>query len=206
MENKFKILIGLVFIIFAIVFIFLKEYSYGFLLLLSLLILPKLDEMTDIVFNFRDGLKAKFQTPREKIEENIKENKQKPTRQNFIRFQNIESQILSDQQKKYGSELKTLVHFMYGQIDKPEFMYTPDGSLQTNDALYFFEIKYILKPEFAKNIIDKTTEYLKTIYDRFAPSTGKKLIIKLILASGYDIDVSKFNIPAGIEIEFIKLQ
>lgn len=205
MENKVKFLIGLVFVVFSVVFIVSKEYVYGFLLLLTLLILPKLEEMTDLVFSFKDGLKAKFQTSKEKIEENIKENKQEPTRQNFIRFQNIESRILSDQQKKYGSELKTLVHFMYGQIDKPKFMYTPDGSLQTDDALYFFEIKYILKPEFAKTIVNKTTEYLKTIYNSFAPPPGKKLIIKLILASEYDIDVSGFYMPAGIEIEFVKL-
>ena len=57
--------------------------------------------------------------------------------------------------------MKTLIHFMYGQPDKPEFMYTPDGSLQTNKVLYFFEIKYILKPEFAENIVKKTQQTKK---------------------------------------------
>ena len=206
-KNILKITIGIIFVFFATFLIIKEVYGYGILLLFALLILLKLDELTDLALNFKDGFKAKFETPKEKIEENIKENKQEPTRQNFVRFQNIESQILSDQQKKYGSELKTLVHFMYGQPDKPEFMYTPDGSLQTDDALYFFEIKYILKPEFALNIVKKTTEYLKQIYDKFAPSIGKdkKLIIKLILASGYDIDIKSFNVPAGIEIEFIKI-
>ncbi|KKP27335.1 MAG: hypothetical protein UR15_C0035G0004 [Parcubacteria group bacterium GW2011_GWA2_31_28] len=202
-----RIFIGIVFIIFATIFISKEAYTYAILFLLSLLILPKLDVLTDFVFSFKDGIKAKFETPKEKIEEDIKENDQKVTKQNFLKFKNIESQILENQQKKYNAEMKTLVHFMYGQPDKPEFMYTPDGSLQTDDALYFFEIKYVLKPEFAENIIKQTTKYLKTIYDTFSPSMGKdkKLIIKLLLASGQEIDTSKFSVPTGIKLEFIKI-
>jgi len=202
-----RIFIGIVFIIFATIFVSKEAYIYAILLLLSLLILAKLDVLTDFVFNFKDGIKAKFETPKEKIEENIKENNQQVTKQNFLEFKKIESQILENQQKKYNAEMKTLVHFMYGQPDKPEFMYTPDGSLQTNEALYFFEVKYILKPEFTKNIVEQTTKYLKTVYDKFSPSMGsdKKLIIKLILASGQDIDTSKFSVPTGIELEFIKI-
>ena len=33
----------------------------------------------------------------------------------------------------------------------------------------------------------------------------KKLVIKLLLASGQDIDTSKFTVPTGIELEFIKI-
>jgi len=174
-----RIFIGIVFIIFATIFVSKEAYIYAILLLLSLLILAKLDVLTDFVFNFKDGIKAKFETPKEKIEENIKENNQQVTKQNFLEFKKIESQILENQQKKYNAEMKTLVHFMYGQPDKPEFMYTPDGSLQTNEALYFFEVKYILKPEFTKNIVEQTTKYLKTVYDKFSPSMGsdKKLIL-----------------------------
>ena len=102
--------------------------------------------------------------------------------------------------------MKTLVHFLYGQPDKPEFKYTPDGSLMTNDSLYFFEIKYVLKPEFVKNIVDKTVEYLKEVYLKLSPSIGdKKFIIKLILASGYDLSSMHFDTPKGIEIEFFKV-
>lgn len=206
-QNKYiiKYLIGAIFIIFASVFITQEQYGYAFLLLLALLILPKLDELTDLVFSFKDGLKAKFLTPKEKIEEDIKENNQQVTKSNYIRFQNIESEILHRQQKKYGKEMKTLVNFMYGNPDKPEFMYTPDGSLMTDDALYFFEIKYIIKPEFAEKIVNQTISNLKIIYDKFAPITGKKLVIKLILASSCEINVSQFKTPKNIEIELEKI-
>jgi hypothetical protein len=161
--------------------------------------------VSDFTINLKDGFKAKFEIPKEKIEEDIKENKQSLTKQKFIRFRNIESKILADLQRKYGSEMKTQIHYMYGLPNKPKFMYTPDGSLQTDDAIYFFEIKYILKSELAIHIVEKTTKYLETVYNAFAPSAGKKLIIKLILASGYNIDLSSFTIPEGIEIEFIKI-
>ena len=102
--------------------------------------------------------------------------------------------------------MKTLIHYMYGQPDKPEFSYTPDASLMTKDTLYFFEIKYILKPEFAKNIAKNTVKYLSEIYKKLSPSIGdKKFVIQLILASGYDISNMVFDVPVGIEIEFFKL-
>lgn len=216
MKNIIKIIIGLIFILSSSFLFYKTEYGYGILLLFGLLVLLKIDELTNLALNFKNGeFNANFQNSNEKtIEEKAKkldkeilENNLPITKNNYIRFQNIESKILAEQQKKYKAELKTLVHFMYGQPDKPEFMYTPDGSLQTEDALYFFEIKYVLKPEFATNIINQTTQYLKTIYDKFSPSMGKdkKLIIKLILASGQEIDISKFSVPTGIELEFIKI-
>ncbi len=104
-----------------------------------------LHRLTDFAFNFKNGFSAKFGVSKEKIEDNIRENNEPITPDNFFRFKKVEQMILSDLQKKYGGEMKTLVHFMYGQPDKPEFLYTPDGSLQTKDAIYFFEIKYILR-------------------------------------------------------------
>ncbi len=102
--------------------------------------------------------------------------------------------------------MKTLVHFVYGKLDKPEFRYTPDGTLQTKDSLYFFEIKYILKPEFTKNIVNNTLKYLNEVYKKLSPSIGdKKFIIKLILASRYDLSKMSFDVPTGIELEFYKV-
>ena len=201
-----EILVGTVFVI-AASFLFAKEeYGYGIILLLALLIVVKLEAVTEFAFSLTDGLRAKFRTPTEKIEEEIKENKQPVTNQNFVHFQNIESKILSELQKRYGGEMKTLVHFLYGQPDKPEFRYTPDGSLQTKDTLYFFEIKYVLKPELAKKIVGKTIQYLEEVYTKLAPSIGdKKFVIKLILASGYDLSGMRFDTPKGIEIEFFKV-
>lgn len=201
-----EIIIGIVFVVASAFLFYRCEYGWGVLLVISLLILHKVDALTELAFSVSDGVRAKFQTSPEKIEENIKENNEPITNQNFASFRNIETKILSELQKRYGSEMKTLVHFMYGQPDKPEFRYTPDGSLQTKDTLYFFEIKYILKPEFAKNIVDNTTKYLSEVYTKLSPGIGdKKFIIKLILASGYDISKMSFNVPKGIEIEFFKV-
>lgn len=211
-SSHYKSLISILFVIFAIA-LFAKEiYNWSVLLLFGLLPIARLDEIINLVYK-KDGFHIEFESSKEndieekvkKLDKEIKENKQPVTRQNYIRFQNIESKILADQEKKYGGEMKKLVHFMYGQPDKPQFKYTPDGSLQTDETLYFFEIKYILKPEFAKSIVKNTTKYLETIYNAFKPSVDKKFIIKLILTSSYDINPDSFNTPEGIEIEFIKI-
>ena len=102
--------------------------------------------------------------------------------------------------------MKTLVHFVYGQPDKPEFRYTPDGTLQTKDSLYFFEIKYILRPSLAKSIINNTLKYLNQVYIKLSPSIGnKRFVIKLILASECDLSKMSFDVPTGIELEFYKV-
>ena len=201
-----EVMIGTIFVIASIFLFFRSEYGLGVILILSLLILHKADVLTEFAFSISDGVRAKFKTSPEKIEENIKENNEPITNQTFASFRNIETKILSELQKRYGGEMKTLIHFMYGQPDKPEFRYTPDGSLQTKDTLYFFEIKYILKPEFAKNIVNNTIKYLSEVHKKLSPSIGdKKFVIKLILASGYDISNMTFDMPAGIDIEFFKV-
>lgn len=206
MEKLGEVLTGVIFVVTA-AFLFVKEeYGWGLILILALLLLLKLDALTELAFSLTDGLRAKFKTSAEKIEEEIKENQQPITNQNFAHFQNVEAKILADLQKRYVGEMKTLVHFIYGQPDKPEFRYTPDGTLQTKDTLYFFEIKYVLKPEFAENIVNKTIQYLKEVYSKLSPSIGdKKFVIKLILASGYDLSEMHFEAPKGIEIEFFKV-
>lgn len=201
-----EIMVGVVFIVFAIALFLKEQYGYSVLLIASLLILLKLDKLTDFALSFKDGFSAKFGTSKEKIEENIRENNEVATPENFFRFKKVEQMILADLQKKYGGEMKTLVHFMYGQPDKPEFRYTPDGSLQTEDTLYFFEIKYVLKPEFAKGIVKNVLSYLSEVYIKLLPSMGnKKFVIKLILVSSYDLSNMSFELPKGIEVGFYKI-
>ena len=44
------------------------------------------------------------------------------------------------------------------------------------------------------------------MHKKLLPSIGdKKFIIKLILASGYDLSKMPFEVPAGIELEFFKI-
>jgi len=201
-----KIILGAVFLAFAAFMAIKGEYLYATILVFGLIAVVRIDQLADFLINLKDGtLGIKFNLPEEKIKENIEENNEPVNRKSLIHFQEIESKILALQQKKYGGDLKTLVHFIYGSPDKPEFMYTPDGSLKTNEAIYFFEIKYVLKPEFAKSIVEKAMRNLKTVYDKLFPSAGKKIVIKLILASGYDIDIKQFNAPKGIELEFVKI-
>ncbi len=201
-----KIITGVIFVIFAVILLFKEQYGYSVLLIALLLILLKLDELTDFAFSLKNGFNARFGVSKEKIEENIKENNEAATPENFFRFKKIDQIILADLQKKYGGEMKTLVHFMYGQPDRPEFVYTPDGAMNIADnSLYFFEIKYVLKPEFAKPIVTKTIDYLKEIINKFNPMAGNKLVIKLVLVSSYDIDINQFKVPNGIELEFYKI-
>jgi len=205
MEKLGKVTIGVIFVIFSIVLITKEQYILAVLLLFLLLIIFKLESVTELIFSPKGEVRVKFELPKGKIEKDIEENEELTTEKNFIRFQGIEEKVLADIQKRFGGEMKTLVHFMYGSPDKPEFMYTPDGSLNTTDALYFFEIKYVIKPELTERIVNNTVKYLKTVFDGFNPMAGKRLIIKLILASSYDIDVSRFTLPIGVEIEFYKI-
>ncbi len=201
-----KIIIGIIFVVVSIFLFSRCEYLLGVILILSLLILHKADSLTEFAFSISDGIRAKFKTSPEKIEKNIRENNEPITNENYSSFRNIETKILSELQKRYGGEMKTLVHFAYGQPDKPEFVYTPDGSLQTKDTLYFFEIKYILKPELTKKIVENTVKYLSEVYKKLQPSIGdKKFVIKLILASGHEISQMSFDVPTGVEIEFFKV-
>jgi hypothetical protein len=200
-----EIFVSIIFILFAAGLFYKEEYILAVLLLFGLLVILKLDELTDFTFNLKEGFKAKFEISKEKIEEDIRDNKKQVTKQKFLRFQNIESKILADQQRKYGGEMKTEINFIYGQPDKPEFMYTPDGTLQTEDSIYFFEVKYIIDVSLAKDIIEKTTRYLERIYRALSPSAGKKLVIKLILASAHNIDISTLRIPEEIEVELINI-
>ena len=107
-----KITVGIVFVIFAVILFLKEQYGYSLLPIALLLILLKLDELTDFAFSVKDGLSAKFGVSEEKIEENIKENNEATTPENFFRFKRMEQGILAELQKKYGGEIKTLIHFI----------------------------------------------------------------------------------------------
>lgn len=200
------LVVGFIFVFFSCILFLRAQYGWSTLLVLSLILLLKLDALEEFAFSLSDGIRAKFRTPASKIEEDIKENKEPITNRNFIRFQHIESKILSDYQKRYGGEMKTLINFVYGLPGKPQFTYTPDATIQTEKELIFFEIKHILKPELAKSIVNSTLKYLSEVYSKFLPSIGsKKFVIKFILASGYDLSKMSFKVPKGIEIEHYKV-
>jgi hypothetical protein len=206
LDNLSANLIGIVFVIFAYLLYLKSSYGWTVALLLALLPLLKRNALTELVFSLTDGFRAKFKTDPEKVKNDIKENKEPVTNYNFARFQQIEMKILAELQKRYGEELKTKIHYVYGYPDKPEFRYTPDGSLMTEDTLYFFEIKYVLKPNLAKNIVKNTIQYLSEVYTKLSPSIGdKKFVIMLILASGYNLSEMRFDTPKGIEIEYFKV-
>ena len=201
-----KILVGFIFVVGA-VFLFLeKEYVCGTLLVALLLPLLKIETLHEFVFNIKDGFSAKFIVSKEKIEENIKENQIKITKENFSHFSKIESNILADLHKKYGGEIKTQIQILYGSPDKPQFMYLPDAIIQTETEIVFVEVKYILKPTFAQSIINKTLQYLQEVHTKLLPSIGnKKFSIKLILASEHNLEGVRYDQPEGINIELYRV-
>jgi hypothetical protein len=205
-DNLSANLIGIIFVIFAYLLYLKEAYGWTVALLLALLLLLKRDALAELAFSLREGFRAKFKTDPDKVKVDIRENKEPATNYNFARFQQVEAKVLSELQKRYGGELKTKIHYVYGYPDKPEFRYTPDGSLMTEDTLYFFEIKYVLKPNLAKNIVKNTIQYLSKVYTKLSPSIGdKKFVIKLILVSGYDLSKRHFDTAGGIEIEYFKV-
>src|SRR3989344_4614582 len=82
-KNLGEIVVGIIFIIFAVILFLKGQYGYSVLLIALLLILLKLDELTDFAFSFKDGVSAKFGVSKEKIEENIKENNEATTPENL---------------------------------------------------------------------------------------------------------------------------
>lgn len=209
MKTKDKVrhvnIVGFI-IVLAVVFFFIKEqYWQAFFSIGLLVVLLKLDTLKKLILSPKSGLEAEFEIPKEKIEKDIKENDKPVTKKTFAKFKTIEERILRDVQQKIGGEMKKQIYFVYGEPNNPEFVYTPDATIQTETELIFLEIKYVANPELAKKIISKTSSYLKTVLEKFSPSSGKKLVIKLIVASERDLDIKTFKVPVGIELEFYKL-
>lgn len=58
-----EILVGVIFVVFAMFLFGKEEYLLGVALVLALLPLLKLDFLTELVFSLKDGLKTKFEPP-----------------------------------------------------------------------------------------------------------------------------------------------
>lgn len=200
-----EIVVGVVFVSFAIVFLVKNQYWQSLISIGLLIPLLKLNALRKLILAPNSGLKAEFEIPEEKIKQDIRENKKPVNKKTFINFKEIEEKVLRDVQAKIGGSMKKQIHFVYGRPPHFEFAYTPDATIQTDKELIFVEIKYISKPELADNIVNNAIKYLHDIYSDFAPVAGKKLVIKLILASSYDLDLKPYQVPEGIELEFYKL-
>ncbi len=154
----------------------------------------------------KDGVEAIYEKAQqeEKIKKDIQENKEPITRERIKFFRDIENKIIKDAHRKLGGELKREIHYVYGdKPEKPEFMFTPDGTIKVDNKLIFIEIKHIIHPELAKNIINNGIKELQLILDRFKPMAGADLEAKLIIASSVDLNIRGINAPDNINIEFL---
>lgn len=204
-SDKEKYGVGVIFIGTAIALFTVKRYGECTILIALLLVLFKARELKEL-FVDKDGVRAIFGPPAEKIEEDLRQDEQPITKENIENYKQIEEKILASMARRYGGALKRQIHFVYGDPARPEFRYTPDGSLQTEDALYFFEIKHVSNWQVLKTIVDGTIAQLKMVHDRFAPSAGKRLIMKLILATSLpDLQIGNVQVPEGVEVEVYKV-
>jgi hypothetical protein len=102
--------------------------------------------------------------------------------------------------------MKRQIHYVFGKPPNVEFAYTPDATFQTDKELIFVEIKYISKPEYLNLILKSAIEQLTLVLEKLGPSAGqKKLVAKLVLASEFFIDISKFKKYRDIEIIYYQL-
>jgi hypothetical protein len=184
-----------------------QQYWECVVVLILLIVTLKLDVLKSVALSHKDGFKADFyrQRFREKIEKNVKENNEPVNPRVYADFKKVEEKVLRELQHQYKEKFKTKVHFLFGEIDKPEFMYTPDASVQTKNELILFEIKYILKPELADQIIGTSIKYLTNVTQKLEPSTGKELVLRLVLVSSFDVELSSYRPPEGIELEHFKI-
>lgn len=200
-----KIAMGLIFVIFAVGFFIKGQYWESFWLTFSLIILSRLEEIKKFTLSPKKGLSVEFKIPEEKIKLDIKENKKLINKRNFIVFKEIEEKALQHIHSKIGGSMKRQIHYVFGKPPNFEFAYTPDATIQTNNNLIFIEIKYISKPEYVDQILNNTTNQLKKVIKNLGPSSGKKLIAKLVLASDFFIDTSKYKQLKNIELIFYQL-
>jgi len=196
----------LIILVFTIAFFIVDQYWISFLCLALLYLLPKHDSLKKFSLK-KDGIETEYQVPEEKIKENIKENKEKITRNKITHFKQVEKRVLSSVFKNIGGEIKERIHYMYTYSDhSPRFMYTPDATVKKGDEIIFIEIKYITNPKLTKIIAGKAIDQLEFVLDKFGPSTGKEsLRAKLILASENNLDIKSIKTPGNIEVEFFKL-
>lgn len=196
-----KVVIGIIIAIFAVGFFAVEEYWISFITIALLFLLPKLEDLKKLALG-TEGLKAEFAIPEKNIEQDIEDNKEEVTPALFVEFREIEERVLFDVHQEIGGEMKQQLHFVYGQPDHPEFSYTPDATIQTDDSLIFVEIKYVLKPELALDIVRKAGQQLGHVLAKFGPSAGKRLVAKLVLVSAHDLSEMNFEVPEGIELKF----
>ncbi|TRZ78503.1 hypothetical protein D4R87_00420 [bacterium] len=201
-----EIIVGIIFIYSAIFLFYKAEYGWGVLLLLSLLILLKLDVITEFAFNPRDGFQAKFQPSIEKIKEDIKENKEEVTQNKIQHYKDLEIKFLKKLHKKLGGMLTGKLNFIYGYPDKPEFRFQPDATIQVDETIIFIEVKHVLHKRLANHIIEDGLKQLQTVLEKFQPSSpDKKLKAMLMILSPLNIDKSNYFVPKNIEIDIYKI-
>lgn len=143
---------------------------------------------------------------RAKIEDDANENKKTLPEKKFVLFAEQEEKILEQLHKQLGGELKRKIHFVYGHPERPEFQYTPDGVIRKGNDLIFIEIKHLIDKRFAESIIDSGIKTLKTIVEKFGPSSDPKGKIKalLVIVSPYDLGSGYTLNNQDIKVEFIK--
>ena len=197
--NK-KYLITLV-IIFALLFLIKEQYGYAMLCVGLIILISKLKQLKKFELNTAGSMVAEFDIPREKIEEDIKENHEKVSKKTFVNFKKIEETVLSHISAKIGGSMKRQIHYIYGIPPNTEFSYTPDATFQTDKELIFIEIKFISKRIYLDKILNSSIKQLKLVLEKIGPSSGdKKLVAKLVLATNFFVDVSKLRQLPDIEI------
>ncbi len=202
-----KAILVIIFIIFGFLFLTKGQYWYSFFSLLLVVILIRIEDLTKMILNKGDfKLELAFEKDlKKKIENEIQDNKEEITQDKIKFYKDLETTIIEKIHKKLGGELKIGIKFVYGTLEKPEFVFIPDAVIRTKDEMVFIEIKHIIRPEFAKKIIETGIRNLKLILEKFKPSAGTKLKAKLIVASTTKLDISNIVVSDNIDIEFFNL-
>jgi len=200
-----KIIVGSILIAFAVGLFVKEQYLQSAILIVILFILPRLDDIKKFTLDIKKGFGVEFEPPKEKIEQDIRENKKSINKRNFVVFKDIEERVLRHIQPKIGSLMKRQIHYVFGDPGNVEFSYTPDATIQTENELIFVEVKYISRPEYVNQITNNGIKQLQLVLQKLGPSAGKKLVAKLVLASDFFIDISKYKLLADIELVYFQL-
>jgi len=208
--NKFltirDIILIAVFVVFASYFMYARQYPMVLFVLFLIFVLIAPKDLKRVKLSVgKDGVVVIYEKAQEeKIKEDIQENEEPTTRERIKFFKDIENKIIKDVHKKLGGELKREINYVYGdKPEKPEFIFTPDATIKVDNKLIFVEIKHIIHPRLAKNIINNGIKQLQLILDRFKPMAGADLEAKLIITSSVNLNIRDINAPDNINIEFL---
>jgi hypothetical protein len=206
LEVYYKPLIFIILILFLPLFYIKNQYFMDILTLCLLIVFLRSDDLVKLVLK-KDSVEASFaeRVNTEKTRGELEENKQEVTPEKLVFYKDLENSIMRRLGKEIGGDLKKNIRFVYGNPDKPEFLYVPDGIIKKDNDLTFVEIRHVIDKRVADQTIENGIQALQMVLKRFQPYSAKDGTIKamLVIASPHDLSGTYKKQYGDVELRFL---